>query len=163
MNNTSFSPTRFEQRDAMHLAGPRTPLTQNAAQDIQTVWEKIVPYLGTIPEQIGTTDYGVCIGGDNSGQRFDYMAAIAVPAGTKVPADWSQVSVPAQNYAVFSHTQHVSQMRHTIDKIFAWLSGSEYELAEQGAEKIHFFESYGDSFNPETGLGDIEIWLPLKP
>lgn len=163
MNHSTIEPARFEHRDAMYLVGPRARLTQNAAQDIQIVWEQLVPHLGTIPEQIGTTDYGLCIGVDDSAQRFDYMAAIAMPVGTSVPTGWSQVSVPAQNYAVFPHTQHVSQVRHTIEKIFAWLATADCQLAEQGAEKIHFFERYGESFNPETGMDDIEIWLPLKP
>lgn len=56
MNHTTFAPARFEQREAMHFAGPRIVLTQNAARDIQPVWEKLVPHLGTIPEQIGTID-----------------------------------------------------------------------------------------------------------
>jgi AraC family transcriptional regulator len=70
----------------------------------------------------------------------------------------SQVEIPSHRYAVFSHRSHVSTIRYTIEAIGKdWLPNSGYKAAGDP----DFFERY-KSFDPETGIGDIEIWLPIE-
>jgi AraC family transcriptional regulator len=45
--------------------------------------------------------------------------------------------------------------------IFQWLPTSGHERAKaQGPPD--FFERYGEGFDPQTGYGDIEVWVPVK-
>ena len=38
-----------------------------------------------------------------------------------------------------------------------WLPASEYKAADAPG-----FERYDENFNPHTGLGGFEIWIPVK-
>jgi AraC family transcriptional regulator len=61
-------------------------------------------------------------------------------------------------YAVFSHSEHVSTIRSTWTTIWnAWWPSSGHELADAPD-----FERYGEEFDPRTGLGGLEIWVPIK-
>ena len=59
---------------------------------------------------------------------------------------------------VFTHREHIAAIRQTWLTIFSkWLPESGYKLAE-GPE----FERYGEDFNPRTGSGGVEIWIPIE-
>ena len=89
--------------------------------------------------------------------RFETTGPLLI-AGLREPLD----ADAAQNYAVFTHTGHVSCIRNTIDFIFdQWLPNSNYRHATAPENALHFFERYGEKFNPQIGEGDIEIWLPI--
>jgi predicted transcriptional regulator YdeE len=49
-------------------------------------------------------------------------------------------------------------MNATMRAIFDWVAKSDYEHAEPGL----ILEHYTEEFNGETGLGGMEIWLPVK-
>jgi AraC family transcriptional regulator len=58
---------------------------------------------------------------------------------------------------VFTHRDHVSRLRATVYTIWnKWLPSSGHEHADAPD-----FELYS-RFDPRTGLGMIEIWLPIK-
>jgi AraC family transcriptional regulator len=68
------------------------------------------------------------------------------------------VRVPKQLYAVFSHREHVSTIRCTINTIWnKWLPESGHEVADAPN-----FERYGEDFDSKSGTGTIEIWVPLR-
>ena len=65
---------------------------------------------------------------------------------------------PAQKYAVFSHREHISTIRSTWITVWnKWLPESGHELVDASD-----FERYGDEFDPQTGNGGLEIWVPIK-
>jgi AraC family transcriptional regulator len=39
-----------------------------------------------------------------------------------------------------------------------WLPGSGKEMADS----VGLLERYGKDFDPQTGRGDVEIWIPIK-
>lgn len=160
---TSIKPARFEQKSTMRIAGLRLRLDDKAAQKIPELWQQLAPYLGKVSSQVGNADYGLCIRVDDSNSCFDYLAGMEIGDRSGVPTEWSEVTLPEQQYAVFTHQQHVSQLRQTIHNIFdQWLPASGYVHAAGGPGMVHFIERYGDTFNPQTGTGDIELWLPVK-
>ena len=76
----------------------------------------------------------------------------------RLPAGFTHILIPAQRYAVFTHKQHVSSIPQTIETIWSkWLPESGVDAAESPA-----FERYTEEFNPQTGMGGMEIWVPLK-
>jgi AraC family transcriptional regulator len=160
---TRLQPARFEQGKALLLAGLRGRFAAGTVKDIPALWERFAPDIRKITGQIGRTTYGAVFHncGDQGG--FDYMSAVAVSGFAGLPAGWSRVSVPAQKYAVFSHAEHVSMLSKTVGSIFhTWLPASGYEAAGQAADAPHFLERYGEHFDPQSGTGDVEIWIPIK-
>jgi len=41
------------------------------------------------------------------------------------------------------------------------LPESGYQPPRAAAGAPDFFERYGEGFNPLTGMGDIEVWIPI--
>jgi AraC family transcriptional regulator len=59
---------------------------------------------------------------------------------------------------VFTHREHISRIRSTWHTIFnQWLPASGYSIADAPD-----FESYSEDFDPHTGTGVVEIWIPIK-
>ncbi len=151
---------RFEKLEPLLIVGLREPMTEQSAQTIPELWRQFAPYIDRIPCQIMGVSYGLCVHtSDSRNGLFYYMAGCAVSEFAELPPSLSPLIVPAHYYAVFSHDTGVVRIRETIDFIFdKWLPNSNYLHDNQS---LHFFERYGKGYNPQTGFGDIEIWLPV--
>lgn len=125
---------------------------------IPAQWQKLVPYLGQVTQQVGQTAYGVCFNFSEGGV-FDYLCGVEVHSSEGLPEGWQTVALPvSQTYAVFRHHEHVSLVRHTCHSIFAgWLPQSGYKSSD-----APFFERYGPEFDGRTGEGGLEVWVPVE-
>ena len=157
MDETVFEniePVRFEDGKTMLMVGLSERCANN--MNIPAQWQRFVPHLGHIPGQIGWTTFGVICNGDDAG-NFDYMCAVEVKDFSRVPPELSTLRIPEQHYAVFHHGGHISTIKQTFSTIFnKWLPASEYKTSG-GPE----FERYTQAFNPATGNGGVEIWIPV--
>ena len=152
---TNVEPARFEDGRTLLLAGLSERCGDHMNAPAQ--WQRFVPHIGHIPGQLGRVTYGVLHNHDDAG-NMEYMCAVEVSDFGRVPADLSRLRVPEQRYAVFFHAGHISTIRQTWMTIFnKWLPESGYKSA--GAPE---FERYTESFNPVTGAGGVEIWIPVK-
>ncbi|HTN73590.1 MAG TPA: GyrI-like domain-containing protein [Pirellulaceae bacterium] len=148
---------RFENGPALRIAGPQQSYTPQTRQGIPAQWTKFAPHIGTLAGQVGSSAYGVCLNATKDG-NFDYLTGVEVSAAAKLPADFQQAELPAQRYIVFTHTQHVSLLPQTIDAIWTkWAPDCGLRLADGAC-----FERYTAEFNPQTGLGGMELWVPLQ-
>jgi AraC family transcriptional regulator len=131
--------------------------TCETSKNIPSQWQRFLPHFGNVPGQIGRIAYGVCCNTDEDG-NFDYICGVEVASFSDLPPDLSRVRVPAQRYAVFSHRDHISSIRRTVNTIWnRWLPESGHEVADAPN-----FERYGDSFDPQSGTGGLEIWIPIE-
>ena len=65
---------------------------------------------------------------------------------------------PQQKYAIFAHKGHIAAIRAAIAYIWNdWLPQSGHRSA-----KAPMLERYPPEFDPATGLGGFELWLPLQ-
>ncbi len=151
---------RFVDLPPMLVAGMREPLGEQSEQTIPALWQKFSPYINNIPHQRDAAAYGLCVRmSESSNGNYYYMACCEVTEFNNLPDELSPFIVPAHKYAVFPHTEHVSSIRNTIDYIFdQWLPASGLI---HNPQSIHFFERYGEEFDPVAGEGEMEIWLPL--
>lgn len=155
---SSTEPTRFADREAMLLAGIRREHTYaGGTRGIPAQWEEF-QRLGEIPGQRGRTAFGVICGAQPEKQVFEYMTGVEVDGFDALPPDLGRMRVPPQHYAVFTHDGHISTIRATWAAIWSWLPRSGYESAWTPD-----FEVYGERFDPATGLGGVEIWVPVRP
>jgi AraC family transcriptional regulator len=154
---TEVEAPRIEDAKPLLIAGLREPI-QSVAK-IPEIWQRAMAY--KFPHQVGRAGYGLCF--DCMSDNFEYLAGVEVSDFSGLPTELSRTSIPAQKYAVFSHQEHVSQLSRTIEKIMSeWLPNSGYQLARATREFPDFFERYSEEFNPRTGVGGIEVWIPVR-
>jgi AraC family transcriptional regulator len=156
-----FELSRFVDAKPMLIAGlAERHRGTNAA--IPAQWQRFAPHIGGIPAQIGCAAYGVIFDSlqDTGGYSFGYLAGVEVANVDGLPENFGHLEIPAQRYAVFAHCGHVSALSRTIGAIVRdWLPASGCQHAGDGADLL---ERYGDVFNRQTGLGGIEVWLPIE-
>jgi AraC family transcriptional regulator len=152
-----LEPPRIETGRALLIAGLGQRYRFETNQGIPQQWETFAPHIGHVPGQVGNVAYGVCINADGAG-NFEYVAGVEVTSFDDVPAEFSRVRIPAQRYAVFSHREHVSRLRATCYAIWnTWLPASRHAHADAPD-----FERYDERFDPRTGNGVVEIWVPIQ-
>ncbi|HME24982.1 MAG TPA: AraC family transcriptional regulator [Acetobacteraceae bacterium] len=152
-----LDPPRFEDGLTLLIAGLGERYSFETNQGIPQQWERFQHYIGNIPGQIARTAYGICCNGDGAG-NFEYIAGVEVASFDDLPAEFSRVRLPARRYAVFTHRDHISRMRATVYTIWnRWLPNSGYTHADAPD-----FELYDERFDPRTGTGAVEVWLPIE-
>jgi AraC family transcriptional regulator len=152
---------RIESRGALLIAGSQRHYTDANVNDIPLQWQSL-PF-GRIPGQVGRTAYGVCSNVAQGACDFDYLAGVEVTGFAGLPAEFARMSVPAQRYAIFTHRDHVSKLKNTIETIVkTWLPTALELLASPRSGEPGMIEYYGEDFNPQTGMGTVEVWFPLK-
>ena len=162
-NDTALAAPRFVRHPQMLVAG--LPLRQLAdpPAELQALWQRFAPFIGRVPRQVPGVAYGLCLRAVQGDACSDYVAGCEVGDFAEIPAEWARVTIPAQEYAVFAHAGSASQLQHTVHAIFSkWLPQSGCEAAEPKPGAVGFFERYGPGFDPRTGSGDIELWLPVR-
>lgn len=153
----ALDPARLERGPEMLIAGLNATYTFAERAGIPAQWARFAPHIGCVPGQVGTASYGVCWN-YKPGHGFDYLTGVAVKDASQLPQAFSQVRVPAQRYAVFTHKEHVSQIAATLDAIWQkWLPNSGYQAGHGPS-----FERYDEKFDPQTGTGEFEIWVPIQ-
>ena len=154
---SDLSAPRFETLPSRRLAGllQRYPCASPAG--IPDQWRRFAPHLESLPNLNPPMAYGACYDFDADGW-FNYLCSVEVQADAAVPPGLDTLSLDEQRYAVFAHRGHVAGIRGTMTAIWdQWLPPSGCEPAEAPT-----LERYGPEFNPATGLGGFEIWIPLK-
>jgi AraC family transcriptional regulator len=153
----TLNPPRFETGRTLLVAGLGERYRFETNHGIPLQWQRFGPYIGNIPGQVGNVAYGVCCNSDGAG-NFEYVTGVEVSSFDELAPELRRVRIPAQRYAVFTHTDHISAIRGTWYTIWnEWLPKSGYEFADAPD-----FERYDDRFDPQAGTGEVEIWLPLK-
>jgi AraC family transcriptional regulator len=155
---TQLEAPRVENGMPKRIAGLRSRFTDEPCKGAPELWQRFVPYLGKIPGQVGRVAYGLCFLLPNG---IDYVAGAEVSGLSGIPSDFTVVNIPAGKYLVFPHREHVSKLHITCDEIAEWLPTSGYE-ATKAAGVPDFFERYSEDFNPNTGMGGIEVWVSIK-
>ena len=158
---------RYEARDEFYVIGLGKNFERNKTEEIGTLlWPRLISRFAEIPNKLGKDGdfyitYGVCkeIWKENQIQdNFNYYAGVEVKAGSKAPKGMELLHIPAQNYAVFTHTGGVKELALTNQYIWGtWLPQSGHELAPASD-----LEVYPGAFKPEDPHGKMEIWVPLK-
>ena len=151
---------RFENGKALVIAGLRSRYTTETMNSIPAQWERFAPHIGKIPGQVGHAAYGTCW---NFAGGIEYLTGVEVSSSSGIPGEFNVADIPAQKYAVFPYREHVSKLRETLDAVGSvWLPESGHEVARGSAETPSFFERYSEEFDPRTGMGGMEVWIPIK-
>ena len=160
MDNTELEKLdapRFETSRPLLVAGLAERYHCEAMAGIPAQWQRFHMSVGTLPGQIGQTAYGVSYNHDGEG-NMDYLCGVEVRDFSELPAGVSHLRIAEQTYAIFTSRDHISSIRSAFATILGqWLSASGRKMAD-----APILERYGAAFNPQTGMGGYEIWVPIK-
>jgi AraC family transcriptional regulator len=160
MDQTTITPLtspRIVQNGALLIFGLGQLYSTQANAAIPSQWDRFVPYLGNIQGQIGVVAYGVICNTDDAG-NYEYICGVEVAEFPSHPAEFTRLRIGPQTYSVFEHREHISAIATTWKAVWnEGLSDSGYQAADSPA-----FERYGEQFDGRTGLGGVELWVPVK-
>ena len=147
----------FEDRPPLHLMGLKRSYSMETRIAIPQQWEQFV---GQLPSSVDVQQanlYGVSWN-TKANCDFDYLCGCEQTPGQSLPADFSSLTIDAQRFAIFPHTQHVSSLPKSLELIWQrWAPKCSLDLAGEPC-----IECYTPEFDPKTGMGGMEIWIPLK-
>jgi AraC family transcriptional regulator len=138
------------------VAGLNQSYTMETRIAIPQQWARFVPMADEFPCAQDKPFYGISWN-IKPECGFDYLTGFEVAGETELPAEFTTLKLDARRYAIFAHTGHVSALPQTIDTILTkWASESGLEIA-----KALCLERYTGEFDPQTGMGGMEVWIPL--
>jgi AraC family transcriptional regulator len=154
----ALAPPRFVTGAAMLLVALAERHSFATTQGIPALWQKFMAAYGDIPDKADPIPLGVTANMDEDG-NFEYACAVEVSRFSTMPRGFVQLRLPAQTYAVFLHSDHVATIAASYGAIWNdWLPAHDRRAADAACLERHL-----ETFDPRTGLGGVEIWIPLAP
>lgn len=101
--------------------------------DLDTLWSAFRPMLGLIQDRIGQQAFGIYEEYTESEGEvgFSYICTVAVKGDAPIPKGMVSRTIPAHQYAVFTHQADASLLPETLKYIWgSWLPKSRYEYSE---------------------------------
>lgn len=163
MDEKTLPPPTFVDARPVRLAGLRRAYTLDRRHEIPGQWQVFgARWFGRVPGGVSAEAFGVSLrpaaGGD-----FDYLCGVEVAELAAVPPELDRLDVPAHRQARFVHGGHVSALPATVAAVMAWLPGSGLAIDEAAQPALpRITEWYGADFDPATGRGAMEVWVPVK-
>lgn len=144
----------IRDRGRFRVVGLSARCTFEDTNAIPALWRSFNTREGDVVGAIPGAAYGVCCDAGENGS-FRYLAG--VQAQEKTPG-MDFVDIPANRYAVFTHNGHVSDLPRTVYTIW------NKSLPDAGLQPASApdYELYDRRFNPETGYGIVEVWVPIE-
>lgn len=152
---------RIVRRPAFHVVGSAGHFTPATTSRIPELWQGFVAGpIETVRNRRGHHTLGVCIDADPASIEqagFTYVAGVEVDCIDGVPSGLIAFTVPESTYAVFTHSGHISRLPDTVRQVFGhWLPTSSYAHVRSPD-----FELYDERWNPITGEGEIDLYVPI--
>jgi AraC family transcriptional regulator len=155
--DVALPPPRLVSGDPMLVVGLVERHSFGATQGIPGQWQRFMQHYADIPDKVQPIPLGISANMDDDG-NFEYMAAVQVFTASDLPKGLQQWRIPAQHYAVFRHDAHVATLSQTYSAIFnEWLPAHGRRAANGPT-----IEHHRETFDPRTGLGGVDIWIPLE-
>ncbi|EGF90440.1 bacterial transcription activator, effector binding domain protein [Asticcacaulis biprosthecium C19] len=147
-------PYRLETAPERKLTGLSGHYDMTTNSQIPALWDRFNTF--ELPERPDPeVYYGVCYNNSDSG--FDYLCGVEIADDLELPAEFNVLDIAAQTYAVFTHTGHISGIGHTWGQVW------QQHVPQFGLKVLPapFYERYGPDFDPESGNGEVTIWIPV--
>ncbi len=152
-----LDPPRFEMTGVIHLIGLFRRHRFDHTRPIAQQWQEFIPEHAGIGPKTQPVPVGVVRALDDQG-NFDYGCASEVTARAEAPAGLKRLRLAPQLYAVFTHRGHVSALDGSYGAVWdVWMPNSG-DCAPVTAPSL---ERHLPAFDPRTGDGGVEIWVPV--
>jgi AraC family transcriptional regulator len=156
-SGVELEPPRFLTGAPMLVVGLAARQSFGTTEAIPAQWQRFMAAYGEIADKTSPIPLGISANMDDEG-NFDYVCAVEVSKFSATPRGLIEMHIPAQHYAIFRHGDHICKITATYAAIWNdWLPAHGRSVAD-GAN----LERHLETFDPRTGLGGVEIWIPLK-
>ncbi len=146
----------FEVRRAMQLHGLNRSYTMESRIAIPQQWEQFIGQAKSLPNAMQSTFYGVSWN-SKPNSDFDYLCGLELESNQSLPAEFTKLELTQRRYAIFLHTSHVSAIPKTLETIWCkWTPDCGLKIARSPS-----IECYTADFDAQSGMGGMEIWIPL--
>jgi len=153
----TLPPPRFVASPPMLVVGITERHSFGTTEGIPGQWQRFMKHYDDIPDKAQPIPLGVSDNMDEDG-NFEYMTAVEVAKVSDLPKGLSQLRIPAQQYAVFRHSGHVSTLGETYSAIWNdWLPAQDRKAVNAPCLERHL-----ETFDTRTGLGGVDVWIPLE-
>ncbi len=155
---------QFVEMKEIKVAGIRGSTTLND-NIIPQLWEQFWRLRPSIPNTLPTSRaYGICESGEtnftlNGDATFTEVVGIEVISFNNMPASIVTKTLPAGNYAVFTHTGSLHNLRRTYEYIWGtWMPEHMERLDNREDFEVYDLRYLGYD-HPNT---QFDIYIPLK-
>lgn len=157
----SMMEPKFVDLSAFDVVGLAGRFVVGKTEGIPALWGQFIGTWQKAGKAFPDVSYGVCYDeSDGTGGEalpFSYLAAFPIGEGLETPTGLERRTLPANQYAVFTHRGPVMEIQKTYADIFgSWLPTSGYRRGE-GPD----FELYDERFDDKTMSGEVDIYLPV--
>lgn len=123
--------------------------------NIPDQWQSFVPFVRRLTSAEKQVTYGVIHAtGEDS---IDYLCGLEPMPGVTIPDALVSIELPAREYLVFEHSDHISSVGDTVEAIWS----DYFPDSDDAPLDAPWFERYGESFDAQTGEGGLQIWIPI--
>ena len=129
---------------------------------IPKLWDEYLSRQNEITSRTKSYNLGVCMPVSNDMQKshpdeFFYLACTEVKNINQVPQGMFAKTIPAGEYAIFTHKGLLSKLDHTMNYIYgSWLPKSGRKLREAPD-----LELYDHRFSPNNEQSEFDIYIPI--
>lgn len=161
--SVSLAPVIYQQRE-LSLAGLHTRFysvdseKNNLARKLPKLWQQMLDRLHELSHVVGETGYGLIRQTPAQTDELDYFAVFEVSKLAVLPPSMVQVTLPAAQYAKFTHLGLPTNLDHTVNYIYSsWLvtSGFRHSYATD-------IEIYGPEYIPGSEQSAIHYAIPVE-
>lgn len=148
---------RIQKEGELLFVGLGEHVPYKNMQNIAGLWERFMsaPYC-EIDHKVAEPPVGITTGSNDDG--IEYVCAAGVAKFGSVPKNCVKLTLQPTTYAIFTHDDHVTQIRKAYEAIWNdWFPKSGKTPAEAPG-----FERHNDTFDPRTGNGGVTIWIPIR-
>ncbi|MBN1571140.1 MAG: AraC family transcriptional regulator [Acidobacteria bacterium] len=157
---------RIMKRDAIKLIGIMYH-GDNKNWEIPKLWEEFMPLIKKIPNCLPVHEaYGLCFYTESFSKSglFYYMAALPVSSLEEIPMELVGKTLPASEYAVFTHKGPLVGKTNNIKDTYAYAYGTWLPKSRYVNPCAYDFEYYGEHYKSNTDPeSELDIYIPIKP
>jgi AraC family transcriptional regulator len=151
---------RVVHKPTFHVIGMAGRFTPTSSR-IPELWGRFVPRMDEVPHRRGGHTLGLCVEAASdavSEAGFTYVAGVEVAPLGEVPEGMIALPVPANVYAVLTHSGHLSRLPDMVKHVWGrWLPASRYRHVPAPD-----FELYDpERWDAVTGNGEIDLYVPI--
>lgn len=150
-----MQPTLIE-RPAFTVIGMEA-LFREGEDGYAELWQRFIPREDEITGKLEpVVSYGVCAPQPDGTVR--YIAGLQVAADAQIPEGMVRFQIPAQRYAVFTHTGTAAQISASFHAIHDHLLAEHGLQARDGVDLERYDARFDDPFDPAS---QMELHIPV--
>ena len=155
-----MTPT-FTTRPDINIVGLAQPFRRGGELDGPGVWRRFRPYIGRIPNRVGTHTLGLNEVVDMAAGELIYAPAVEVSEIDDLPDGLFGKTLEGGRFAVFAVPLSGGDIGAEFRRVYDFIYGAWAEENRPRLRAFYDFEVYDERFDPETLSGEASIWVPV--